>query len=58
MSAGDQHGRFGVRLPVGLTCLFEGGMTGLFLEVAPGVDLAPDTDLEMQGGFGARYFFR
>ena len=49
---------FGVRVPVGLAYQFENSAIGLFLEVAPVVDLAPDTDLEAMGGLGARYYFQ
>lgn len=54
----DDEDRFGVRVPVGLTYFVNDARIGLFAQVAPIVDVAPDTNLEVQGGVGARYFLR
>jgi hypothetical protein len=45
-----------VRLPVGLTYFPGRGRVGVFAQVAPIVDLAPSTDMDLQGGLGVRYF--
>jgi hypothetical protein len=53
----DNDSRVGVRVPVGLAYLFEGEPVDLYIEVAPILDLTPDTGFSMNGGIGARYFF-
>jgi len=45
-----------VRVPVGLNYLFEENPLGLFLELAPTVNLAPDTDFDMNGALGIRFY--
>ncbi len=50
--------RAGMRLPLGMTYFAGDGRVGLFAQVAPVLDVAPDTDVEVQGGVGARYFLR
>jgi hypothetical protein len=51
----DEH--FGMRIPLGISYLFEDAPLDAFLEVAPTLDLAPDTDLEASGAVGLRYYF-
>ncbi len=51
------HSHVGVRVPVGLDYLVEGMPIDIFVEVAPIVELVPDTDISLNGGFGIRYFF-
>ncbi len=50
--------KFGARVPVGLAYLFPTIPVDIFLEIAPIVDLAPDTGFDINGGIGARYYFR
>ena len=50
----DDH--IGLRMPVGLTWFADGGRVGLFMQVAPVLDVTPSTDMTVQGGVGARYF--
>jgi hypothetical protein len=47
----------GIRIPVGVEYQFENLPIGAFAELAPVVDLTPDTDLDLEGGIGIRYFF-
>ena len=54
----DQDSEFGVRIPLGLAYLFESNPIDVFVEVVPLVDLAPDTDFELNASVGVRYFFR
>ena len=54
VDSGDDHA--GVRLPVGLTYFADRGRVGIFMQVAPTLDLAPSTELDLQGGLGARYY--
>lgn len=49
--------RIGVRFPIGLDYLFDGGRFDVFIEVAPVLDLVPETDFDLTGGVGARYYF-
>jgi len=51
------NSEFGARVPVGLQYLIEDKRIGIFFEIAPILDLLPDTELDVNGGIGARYFF-
>ena len=53
----EEDSRIGVRIPTGLDYIFEGSRFDVFLELVPILDLAPDTDLNINAGLGARYFF-
>lgn len=54
-----QHeSHFGIRIPFGLTYLLESAPLDFFFEIVPVMDLAPDTDLFFNGGFGIRLFFK
>lgn len=50
----EDKSRLGIRLPVGLQYFFTGSRLTLFLEVAPILDLAPDTELELNAAAGLR----
>ena len=50
--------RLGVRGVIGIGYLFREAPIDLFFEIAPILDVAPRTELSVNGGFGARYFFR
>ena len=54
----DNETRLGVRAPVGLAYMFANSPLDLFVEIAPILDLAPATELEFNGAFGIRYFFK
>ena len=47
----------GIRIPLGLNYLFEAAPLDVFLEVVPMLDLVPDTDFDVAGGLGIRYYF-
>ena len=49
--------RVGVRVPLGLDYITRDHRFDIFLEVAPIVDLAPDTGFDVSGGLGARFYF-
>jgi hypothetical protein len=53
---GDES-RVGVRFPIGLDYLFENGRFDVFVEVAPVLDLVPETNFTLSGGVGARFYF-
>lgn len=46
----------GVRVPIGLTYVFDGPFD-LFVEAVPILDLTPDTDFAGNGAVGIRYYF-
>jgi len=46
----------GARVPVGLNYLFEDSPIGLFIEVAPVLDILPSTDFHVNGGVGVRFY--
>jgi len=54
----DDEDRFGIRVPDGLTYLFENAPVTLFGEVAPLLDIAPGTDFTMNGALGVRFVLR
>ena len=47
----------GVRIPVGLNYMIEDSPVGVFLEIAPILDLIPNTDGDGNGAIGVRYYF-
>lgn len=49
--------RIGVRIPGGIGWWPRNVPLDVFLEIAPVLDLAPETDFDMTGALGARYFF-
>lgn len=57
-SSNGGDARLGVRGVVGIGYFFREAPIDLFFEVAPILDVAPRTELSINGGFGARYFFR
>ena len=58
IGAGSGRGLFGVRIPAGLAWWIRSAPVELFFELAPIIDLAPSTNFSMNGGIGARYYFR
>ncbi|MCZ6677663.1 MAG: hypothetical protein O7E52_10465 [Candidatus Poribacteria bacterium] len=54
----DGDNRVGVRLPVGINYIFENAPIDIFLEIVPVFDLIPNTDFEVKGSIGIRYFFQ
>ena len=56
-----KHGgnnRAGVRVPLGVTYLFENAPLDLFIEVVPVLDVAPQTDFGLDAAAGIRFYFR
>ena len=49
--------KFGVRIPIGVEYLFERVPLGAFGEVVPVLNISPDTEFDLQGGIGIRFFF-
>lgn len=59
----DQGGKndgktlFGVRAPVGVSVQWNDYPFEVFLEVAPGLEMVPESKFDMTGGLGARFYF-
>jgi hypothetical protein len=53
----DDHAEGGLLIPVGLAVQWTRHPVEAFLEIEPGVALAPDTEFELMGGIGARFYF-
>lgn len=53
----DKDNKLGVRLPVGFEYLFADIALAPFAEIVPVMNLTPDTALELEAGFGIRFFF-
>lgn len=54
----DDDDTFGARIPFGLDYFFADHPIEVFLEVAPALELVPDTDLDLDLGLGLRFVFR
>jgi hypothetical protein len=54
---GDDDVRVGFRFVVGLEYQFATAPFDIFLEIAPGINVIPDTDGFVSAGLGARFFF-
>ena len=48
---------FGIRVPLGVTYLFEEAPFDVFFELVPVLDLSPDVDLDINVAVGLRYYF-
>jgi hypothetical protein len=53
----DRDDNVGVRFPVGVSYIFEGAPFDAFVEIVPILDLHPDTDFDLNGAIGARFWF-
>jgi hypothetical protein len=49
--------RLGARFDVGLVWIPRNSPIDVFLEIAPLLDIIPETDFSINGGIGVRYFF-
>jgi hypothetical protein len=48
----------GLRIPLGLSFLFDAAPVELFAELVPVVKFAPDTEAQLDGGVGVRYYLK
>lgn len=46
-----------IRVPVGVAVQWVNTPVEIFLEIAPGVGVAPETNFDLTGGIGARFYF-
>lgn len=49
--------RFAARVPFGMERIFTDPTVGFFVELVPGLQLAPSTNAILEGGIGIRYYF-
>lgn len=54
----DDDVRVGVRIPFGISYLLAKEPVEFFAEIVPILDLAPDTDADLNAAVGARFYFR
>lgn len=52
----EEDARLGLRIPLGINYLFGEAPLEIYLEVAPVVNLVPDTDFDMTGNVGVRVY--
>lgn len=53
----DDNAEGGILIPVGLAVQWTNYPVEAFLEIEPGIAVAPATDFELMGGIGARFYF-
>lgn len=53
-----KHSEGVFRIPLGLTWLSSDAPIEVFAEIVPVVEFAPDTDADLNGGIGIRYYFK
>ncbi len=53
----EHESRLGIRGVIGILWLPDGTNFDLFVEVAPILDIIPETNFDFAGGIGGRYFF-
>jgi hypothetical protein len=49
--------QFGIRVPVGVSYLFDNAPVDIFAEIGPALDLTPSVRGEVTGGVGIRFWF-
>jgi hypothetical protein len=57
LGAGDNDPVLGIRIPLGLSFVLRAAPLEIFAEVGPGIGLIPETELFVDGGIGARFYF-
>lgn len=53
----DDNTLVGIRVPLGVAMQFVNHPVEVFFEIAPGVGVAPETDFDISGGVGGRFYF-
>lgn len=49
--------KIGIRVPLGVSYDFASAPFDIFLEIVPILDLVPDSEFDINAGFGFRYYF-
>jgi hypothetical protein len=57
VAEGDKDNIFGIRFPVGFDYLFTNYPFDIFAEIVPILDLTPNSDFDLEGAIGARFWF-
>ena len=52
----NDDAQLGVRVPLGISYLFEEAPFDLFAEIVPVLDLLPDVDLDLNAAVGTRFY--
>lgn len=53
----DDRDIFGIRFPIGLAYMFTNYPFDIFAEIVPILDVAPESDFDLEGAIGARFWF-
>jgi len=53
----NEDNQVGIRVPVGMSYLFDNAPLDVFAEIGPAVDFAPSVRGEITGGIGVRFWF-
>jgi hypothetical protein len=53
----NEDNEVGVRVPIGLSYIFENAPVDIFAEIGPAIDVSPDVKGEITGGVGVRVWF-
>ena len=53
----NRDNQAGVRVPVGISYMFDNAPIDVFAEIGPALDVTPDVRGEMTGGVGIRFWF-
>lgn len=54
----NDDGTLGVRVPLGIRYRIPRSIVDLWVEIAPALELVPDTEPELQGGLGVTFWLR
>ncbi len=52
-----RHDIFGIRIPLGVTYIFDDAPIDLFFELVPVLDLSPEVELDIGAAVGLRFYF-
>ena len=53
----DDDTKVGIRIPLGVDYIFAESPFDVFVEIAPILNLVPETEFDWSGGVGARFWF-
>jgi len=53
----NNDNQVGIRVPVGVSYMFDNAPVDIFVEIGPALDVAPNVQGEVTGGVGIRYWF-
>ncbi len=54
----DDNSALGIRVAAGIEYIFDTEPMEVFFELCPVLDIIPQTDMEISGGIGLRYYFK